>query len=210
MKTLTAAFCALTVAFLSSAALPAQLPRFRVEIQKAGQRGPTYTITNLSTKPVSALVLEISSSSQPARKEHRRWDSLMESQPAVEPGATISRSLYELAFSPTPDRIKVIAALFTDNATYGSRALITPILNNRVVLAAEYEDAARILQQGLSQNWTRDQFGQAFRDKPDNGALYTVRTALSATQQTARTPEEFTQTMRFLLTNFQQFAKNLR
>ena len=68
----------------------------------------------------------------------------------------------------------------------------------------------RILQQGLSQNWTRDQYEQAFRDKPDTGAVYTVRTALSATLETAQTPQAFTHTMQFLLTNFQQLSKQLR
>jgi hypothetical protein len=60
------------------------------------------------------------------------------------------------------------------------------------------------------QSWTRDQYQQAFRDKPDTGAVYTVRTALSATQQTAQSPQEFTHTMQFLLKNFQQLSNQLR
>ena len=80
----------------------------------------------------------------------------------------------------------------------------------RILRAAEYEDAAGILQQGLNHNWTQDQYAQAFRDKPDTGAVYTVRTALSATLQTAQSPEAFTHTMQFLLTNFQQLSKQLR
>lgn len=134
----------------------------------------------------------------------------MESHPPVAPGAGISRQVYELAFSPLPDRIKVIAAVFTDGATFGPRASVNSILNNRAIHAAEYEDAALILQQGLTHNWNRDQYEQAFRDKPDNGAVYTVRTALSATLRTTRTPQEFNQVMQILLTNFRQFSKKLR
>ena len=70
--------------------------------------------------------------------------------------------------------------------------------------------AAGILQQGLSRNWSREQYQQAFRDKPDTGAVYTVRTALSATVQTAPTPEAFAHTMQFLLTNFRELSKQLR
>jgi hypothetical protein len=214
MKRFTAALCALSIAmFFPSALYPQQAterPEFRVEIQPAGNRGPNCTVTNLSGKPVWALVLEISSSSQPARKAKKVWDMLLESHPPIEPGASIARPVYEFAFSPLPDRIKVIAAVWTDGETFGAPASVNLILNNRALRGAQYEDAAAILQQGLSQNWTRDQYEQAFRDKPDTGAVYTVRTALSATLQTARTPQDFTHTMQFLLTNFQQLSQQLR
>ena len=104
----------------------------------------------------------------------------------------------------------MIAAVWTDGETFGPPASVNLILNRRALQAAEYEDAAAILQQGLNQNWTRDQYQQALRDKPDTGAVYTVRTALSATLQTAQTPEAFTHTVQFLLTNFQQLSKQLR
>jgi hypothetical protein len=214
MKILSAAFCALNIAMLSPSALysrqATERPEFRVEIHPTGERGPTYTITNLSDKPASALVLGVSSSSQPARKTKKVWDSILEGHPPIKPGASISRPVYELAFSPLPDRIEVIAAVWTDGETFGAPASVNSILNTRALRAAEYEDAAGILQQGLRQNWTRDQYQQAFRDKPDTGAVYTVRTALSATLETAQTPAEFTHTMQFLLTNFQQFSKELR
>jgi hypothetical protein len=212
MKSL-AAFCALNIAILPvSALLPqrgSERPEFRVEILR-GEKGPPYTITNLSGKPVEALVLEVSSSSQPARKVKKVWDSILEGHRPIEPGAGLSRPVYELAFSPPPDRIKVIAAVWDDGDTFGAPASVNLILNNRALRAAQYEDAAAILQQGLSQNWTRDQYEQAFRDKPDTGAVYTVRTALSATLKTAQTSQDFTHTMQFLLTNFQQLSKQLR
>ena len=214
MKRFAAAFCALNIAMFSASALypqrAAEGPRFRVEIHAGADKRPTCTLTNLSGKPLWAVVFEVSSSSQPARKWKRVWDTLLDGRPPVEPGADISRPLSEFAFSPLPDHIKVIAAVWTDGETFGEPASVNLILNVRAARAAEYEDAAVLLQQGLSQNWTRDQYEQAFRDKPDNGAVYTVRTALSATLQTAHTPQEFTHTMQFLLTNFQQLSKQLR
>jgi hypothetical protein len=214
MKIIAAAFCALNIAMLSPSALYSQRaterPQFRVEIHPGADKRPACTVTNLSGKPVSALVFEISSSSQPARKAKKVWDTLLEAVHPIEPGASISRPLFEFAFSPQPDQIKVIAAVWTDGETFGPPASVNLILNNRAARAADYEDAARILQQGLSQNWTRDQYEQAFRDKPDTGAVYTVRTALSATLQTAQSPQDFTHTMRFLLTNFQQLSSQLR
>jgi hypothetical protein len=214
MRIFAAAFCALNIAMLFPSSLYPQRaterPQFRVEIHPAADKRPACTVTNLSEKPVWAMVLELSSSSQPARKAKKVWDMLLESHPPIEPGASISRPLWEFAFSPLPDQIKVIAAVWTDGETFGAPASVNLILNTRILRAAEYEDAAGILQQGLNHNWTQDQYAQAFRDKPDTGAVYTVRTALSATLRTAQTPQEFTHTMQFLLTNFQQLSKQLR
>jgi hypothetical protein len=214
MKVCAAAFCALNIAiFFPSTVYPqraTERPEFRVDIHPAEKRGPICTVTNLSGKPVWALVLEISSSSQPTRKTKKLWDMLLLSSHPIEPGAGYSQPIWEFAFSPPPDRIKVIAAVWTDGETYGAPASVNLILNHRVARAAEYEDAAGILQQGLNQNWTREQYEQAFRDKPDTGAVYTVRTTLSATLQTARTPQEFIKFMQSLLTYFQQLSNQLR
>lgn len=214
MKTLAAAFCALNIAMLSPSApcrQPAtERPKLHVDVHPSGEKGPNYTVTNLSGKPVSAMVLEISSSSQPARKAKKVWDSLLESHPPIEPGASILQYLPNFGRSPVPDKIVVIATVWTDGETFGTPASVNSILSTRALRAAEYEDAAGILQQGLKQNWTRDQYQQAFRDKPDTGAVYTVRTALSASQQTGQTPQAFTRTMQFLLTNFRQLSKELR
>ena len=213
MKTL-AAFCALNIAIFSASALypqrATQRSQFRVEIHRTGEKGPTYTVTNLSSKPVWAVVLEISSSSQPARKFRKAWDSILEGHPPLEAGASVSQYFSNYGLSLQTDKIEVIAAVWTDGETFGAPAAVNLILNHRQERAAEYEDAAGILQQGLSQNWTRDQYEQAFRDKPDNGPVYIVRTALSATLVTAPTPHAFTQTMQSVLTNFQQMSKQLR
>jgi hypothetical protein len=56
----------------------------------------------------------------------------------------------------------------------------------------------------------REQYQQAFRDKPDSGSVYTVRTALSATQQTAPTQQEFNRVMQTLVQSFKQYAERLR
>lgn len=84
------------------------------------------------------------------------------------------------------------------------------ILKVRAKRASEYEDAAAMLQKGLDQKWTSDQYLQAFSDKPDSGPVYTVRTALAANQQAAHTPQVFTHTMQFLLQTFREQSDQLR
>jgi hypothetical protein len=214
MKILATAFCALNVGMLFSSAVYGQpateRPRFQIEIHATGERGPTYTVTNLSGKRVSACVLEISSSSQRAKKSKTVWDALIQGQPPIEPGASISQYLPHVVGGPLPDKVEVIAVVWVDGETFGQPVWVNNILKNRAMRASEYEDAAAILQQGLDQNWSSNQYQQAFADKPDSGPVYTVRTALTATQQTGQTPQEFTHTMQFLLQSFKQYADKLR
>jgi hypothetical protein len=199
MKTLATAFCALNVGMFFSPAIYGQpateRPRFQIEIRATGERGPTYTVTNLSGKRVSACVLEISSSSQRARKSKTVWDALIQGQPQIEPGASISQYLPHAVGGPLPDKVEVIAGVWADGETFGQPVWVNNILKTRALRASQYENAAAILQRGLDQNWNRYQYQQAFSDKPDSGPVYTVRTALTATQQTGQTPQEFTHTI---------------
>jgi hypothetical protein len=214
MKILATAFCALNVGMLFSSAVygePAtEQPRFQIEIHATGERGPTYTVTNLSGKRVSACVLEISSSSQRAGKSKTVWDALIQGQPPIEPGASISQYLSHVVGGPLPDKVEVIAVVWVDGETFGQPVWLNIILKNRAMRASEYEDAAAILQQGLDQNWSSKQYLQAFSDKPDSGPVYTVRTALAVNQQTNHTPQVFTHTMQFLLQSFRQQSDQLR
>jgi hypothetical protein len=214
MKTLAAAFCALNVGMLFSSGIYGQAtterPKFQIEIRARGEKGPTYIVTNLSVKRVSACVFEISSSSQPSRKSKTVWDALTQGQPPIEPGASISQYLSHIVGGPLPDKVEVIAAVWVDGETFGQPAWVNNILNTRAVRASEYEDAAAILQQGLDQSWSSNQYLQAFSDKPDTGPVYTVRTALAANQQTSHAPQAFAHTMQFLLQSFRQQAGELR
>jgi hypothetical protein len=106
--------------------------------------------------------------------------------------------------------VEVIAGVRADGESFGPPKWASNIFNYRALRASEDEDAAAILQRGLNQNWNRNQYQQAFRDQPDSGPVYIVHTALTATQQTGQTPQEFTHTMQFLLQSFKQQADKLR
>src|SRR5258708_13819058 len=185
-------------------------PRFQIEIHATGERGPSYTVTNLSGKRVSACVLEISSLSQRARKSKTVWDALLQGQPPIEPGASISQYLPHVVGTPLPDNVEVIAGVWADGETFGQPVWVNNILKNRAMRASEYEDAAAILQQGLDQNWSSNQYLQSFKDKQNSGPVYTVRTPLTVNQQTNHTTQVFTHTMQFLLQSFRQQSDQLR
>lgn len=121
MKALAMAFCVLSVGMLFSSAFYGQAatkqPGLQIEIHATGEKGPTYTVTNLSGQQVSACVLEISSSSQSVRKSTKIWDALLEGQPPIEPGASISQYLFHVVGRPLPDKIAVIAGVWADGGT---------------------------------------------------------------------------------------------
>ena len=118
--------------------------------------------------------------------------------------------LSPIAGSPLPNKVEVIAGVWADSESFGQPVWVNNILKTRAMRASEYEDAAAILQQGLDQNWSSNQYLQAFSDKPDSGPVYTVRTALAVNQQTAYKAQVFTHTMQFLLQSFRQQSGQLR
>ena len=215
MKLLATAFCVLGggMFFLSAAQGPSttpQRPKFKIEIRATGEKGPGYAVTNLTAKTVTACVFELTYPSQGGRKSNIVWDTLVQGVPPIEPGRTVFHPLVIVGRSVLPGKVEVIAGLWADGESFGQPELLSNILKTRALRASQYDDAAAILQQGVNQNWTLSQYQQAFSNKPDSGPVYTVRTALSATQQTAQTPQEFTHTMQFVLQSFRQQSDKLR
>jgi hypothetical protein len=217
MKMLATAICVLGGGMLFATAgqgtstIP-EGPKFKIEIRATGEKGqgPSFAVTNLTGKTVTACVFEQSYASQAARKTTTVWDALVQGNIPIEPGQTVLRPLTPSIGNGVANKVEVIAGIWADGESFGPPKWASNIFNYRALRASENEDAATILQQGLNQNWNRNQYQQAFSDKPDSGPVYTVRTALTATQQTGQTPQEFTHTMQFLLQSFKQRADKLR
>ena len=217
MKILATAICVLGggMLFLTAAqgsSTTPERPKFKIEIHATSEKGqgPSFAVTNLTGKSVTACVFEQSYPSQGARKATMVWDALTQGNTPIEPGQTVLRPLTPTTGNVLPNKVEVIAGIWADGESFGPPNWASNFFNNRALRASEDEDAAAILQRGLDQNWNRNQYQQAFSDKPDSGPVYTVRTALTATQQTGQTPQEFTHTMQFLLQSFKQQADKLR
>jgi hypothetical protein len=217
MKKLAMIFCVLGAGILFATAAQQtstapESPKFKIVIRAAAEKGqgPSFAVTNLTAKTVNACIFEQSYPSQAARKTTQVWDTLIEGNGPIEPGQTVLRPLSPIIGNALPDKVEVIAGTWADGKSFGPLKWASDIFKNRALRASENEDAVAILQRGLDQNWNRDQYRQALSDQPDTGPVYTVRTALTATQQTGQTPQEFTHTMQFLLQNFKQQADKLR
>jgi hypothetical protein len=181
-------------------------PKFNIEIRATGEKGqgPSFAVTNLTAKTVTACVFEQSCPSQGARRTTIVWDALVQGIAPIQPGQTALRPLIPIIGNALPNKVEVIAGIWADGESFGPPKWASSIFNDRSLRASEDEDSAATLQRGLDQNWNRNQYQQVFSDKPDSGPVYIVRTALTATQQTGQTPQEFTHTMQFLLLSFKQ------
>lgn len=215
MKMLAMASCVLGVGMPFSPGAQGQTTsperaRFHVDIQATGEKAPSFTVTNRTGKTVTACEFELSYPPPGRRNSKIAWDELIQGGPVIEPGATILRPFFLFAGGPTPDKVEIIAGVWDGGGTFGEPELANNILKNRAMRASEYEQTTALLQQGLDQNWTREQYQKAFSDKPDSGSVYTVRTALSATQQTAPTQQEFNRVMQTIVQSFKQYADRLR
>ena len=215
MKILCAALSVLNAGILVSSAVPGQSqtverPRFQIEIQAIGEGGPRYKVTNLTGKTVTACVLRLSSSAESKELSRTVWDALLQDELPIEPGASISQYLSHVAGGPLPDKIEVVAGVWANGESFGQPDWVKVILKNREMRASAYEQATIMLQQGLDQNWTRDQYLQALSDKPNTGPIYAIRSTLVANQQFAENPKLLRHAMQMMLESCTQKYEQIR
>jgi hypothetical protein len=87
--------------------------------------------------------------------------ALLQDELPIEPGGRITQHLSHAVGGPLPDKIEVVAGVWADGETFGQPDWVKVILKNREIQASAYEQATSMLQRGLDQNWTRDQYLQA-------------------------------------------------
>jgi hypothetical protein len=159
--------------FLRAQSDPNAASSFRIEIQTDIDGKPSFTLTNLSNDTLTACVIRFSLSSKPTWRSELDWDSIVQDSPLkraedqpLEAGASVTMYLPHAIGESLPDKVEVVAAIRADGQTFGDAKWVKVILDNRASLALAYEDAIGILQKGLDENWTRDQYLEALDSKP--------------------------------------------
>ena len=139
---------------------------FRVEIQTDSDGKPSFTLTNLFNDTLTACVIRFSLSSNPTWHSQLDWDPIVQDLPLsraeadhpLEAGTSKTMYLPHAVGESLPDTVEVVAAIWADGETFGDDKWVRVILNNRASLALAYENAIGMLQKGLDENWTRDQY----------------------------------------------------
>jgi hypothetical protein len=215
MKILAAALSVLSIGLLATFASSGQpqttdQPRFQYDIQASTDRGPRITFTNLSSKALTACYLEISSSSRNRKLSGINWDAVVQGKRPLEPGASISLGLPYVAGGPLPDKVEVAAGVWADGDSFGRAELVRILLGNRALREAEYDQAASLLQQGMDQNWTRDQYLAGLSGNADTAPIYAIRSTLEANQHLNEKPRNLQSAMQILLDSFNRRREQLR
>jgi hypothetical protein len=219
MKMLAAALCVLNAELLvlsASGESPTvesptiEQPGFRIEVQASGAGEPTFTITNLTGKTVTACVIQLSSSSDRVGNSEMVWDALLQEVPPIEPGSSILHYLSHAEGHPLPDKIEVVAGVWADGETFGQPDWVKIILKTRGMRAVEYDQAAAILQQGLGENWTRDQYLRVLGGKQNSGPIHIIRSTLTANERSEETPEFLRRLVQTMRDSFVQKSNQIR
>lgn len=215
MRILATALLILNAGTLSSLPVHGQVgavdpPKFQIDIQTGGEGAPKYRVTNLTGKTVTACVVSVSSSSENRGQSKTQWDALIQNVPAIEPGGSISQYLGHRVGGPLPDKLEVIAGVWADGESFGDPDWVKSILKNREAMAADYEQAIAMLQQGLDQNWNRDQYLKALSDRPNSIAFHSIRSTAMADTRFDEQPQQSHHVVQVMLDSFTRKLDQLK
>lgn len=193
-------------------------PKFQIEIDPAAERGPKFTVTNLSAKTLAACVFQFSISSDGRSQSKMEWDPATQGggderrkiPKPLEPGASMTLNLPYKVGDSFPDKVDVIAGVWADGETFGAADWVKAIQNNRASLDSAYEQAISFLQQGLDRGWTRSQYLEALTSKSNALPFYSIRSTLEASRNSDSDPRALKHAMQSLMAYFTQNLDLLR
>lgn len=109
---------------------------------------------------------------------------------------------------PLPDKVEVIAGIWADGEAFGDPHWVKELVDRRASLASAYTEAISLLQRGVAQSWTRDQYLVAVNSLPSPYDLVRTAVALSASSHAA--PEALKDSMQDVSAYFTQKLAQLR
>jgi hypothetical protein len=198
---------------------------FRIEIHTDIDGKPSFTLTNLSNDTLTACVIRFSLSSKPTWHSQLDWDSIVQDSPLkraedqpLEAGASVTMYLPHAIGESLPDKVEVVAAIWADGQTFGDTKWVKVLLHYRASLARDYEDSISMLQRGLDENWTRDQYLDAVNNRAANsepsevygGPTLAIRNTLRGNRTLDGKPQLLRRTIQNLQASFEQKLDLLR
>jgi hypothetical protein len=145
------------------------------------------------------------------------WDSLLparglhgEPVTPLKPGESVTMNLMHVVGKPFPDKLKVVAGIWSDGQTFGDDVWVNAILKNRATYVSAYEQAIALLKEGIENNWTREEYLAAVDDKPVTLPIYAIRSTFQGNQALNDRPQLATKIAQRMLDHFQQDLQRLR
>lgn len=123
-------------------------------------RGPRVIVTNLYQEPLTAFVVQTEPKSERELPQTLPWDALESSWAAIPRGLSLIQGIPRIVGKPVPEA-KLVAAVWEDGSTFGPDELLQRIYTKRSALAELFDRAVQLLETGLKQRWTREQYLEA-------------------------------------------------
>jgi len=136
----------------------AERQAFQLDTQPDTGPGPHFVVTNLCEQPLTAFFLENFSPDDGKTKGGQLWDALMPHRAPIAKGENVSGPLGHVVGQPFSDTVEVTAGIWADGSTFGNPERLKRILSNRAAELRSYDWTISLVQKGLQQNWTRDQY----------------------------------------------------
>jgi len=192
-------------------------PKFSFDIQKDEQERATFTLTNLSDKILTACTIQLVVSMEAGRPDTVNWDALLpgrgphgEPQVPLKPGESVTMRLGHIVGKPFPDKLKVVAGIWSDGETFGEEVWVNTLVKLRATYVSAYEQAIALLKEGIKNNWTREQYLAALDGKPASLPFYSIRSTFQANQALDNRPQLAKNIAQRLLDHFEQDLQRLR
>ena len=140
------------------------------------------------------------------------WDPVVQGSPVkkaetqpLAPGASMTMYLPHTVGKSLPDKVEVVAGIWADGETFGEAKWVKTMLDNRASLASAYEDAIGLLQKGLDEKWTRDQYLEALNSRPRlTGPMSAISSNLRGNRNFDGKPELLRRVLQNLQAYFEQ------
>jgi hypothetical protein len=178
-----------------------EIPQERLQLTLL--EGAKFSLKNLSDKSLTACVYQLSLSSETKPHLTVQWDSLVQNIRPIAPGESMVQSLGHVLGGPIPDKVEVLAGVWEDGETLGDPLWIKRVLSARQAQASAYGLAISLLQRGVEQDWTVEQYREELRDKPNSQPFDSLRSTLDANERiSAQRPATLRHTMQRMLDLF--------
>jgi hypothetical protein len=187
-------------------------PNFRVEIHSITEHGPQIVLTNLTEEPLTACFLQISFWKEDRKPIGELWDAFLQNTSPIAKDGDVSLPLGHVVGQPLPDKVEVAAAVWADGTTFGSPDELKRILSNRAYRAHSLDRIISLLQTGIQQDWTRDQYLTALDDKSRaiSAEAYGLRSTLEANPNLDTKPRVRQKIIQTMLDSFSKERDLLR
>lgn len=199
---------------VSAIAQVATEPKLMVEIQSGGTDSPRFSVKNLSTKTLVGCTISVSVSAETRSQTKINWNPLAQTrhvpngnlQGPLEPGQTLTFNLAHVVGGPLPDRVEVIAGIWSDGETFGQPTWIKVLMEMNASMVSAYEQAIALLKEGIENDWTREQYLAAVNNKSDSikFTAYSIRSTFQANQELDADPQRAKNIAQGLLHHFEQ------